>query len=454
MPLSTYFRVLGAALIGLIATASSKADAQDESLRLFAEPFSFTDVADAADEGDPFDLNVHVAFRRTQTTGTLSREPGAGGTDGRSSQNLVDIGEFTHTRNELELGLDIGLYHDVMFFARLPLVLSDARNVTYPGTPSAAAVDARLLTQVPGQADQPVFGLPFESPTRSGVDSVSAGFAFSLMNQHRRRDLPTWTMLLEGRFGIGTLLSACDGSDATTPCDSGVSTGTHAIRFESRLSKRFRFAELFSGIGYEFGWAGRAEEEFSPSGRLSGYQNRRPPMRGSFTAGAAFIPWEHRGSWQRFSVDVRARATYVSEGRDYSPLYDAFGTSSNAYLTTPNLEGIPGATALRETPFNGLTDVQDHGEFGGTLALELQAARYVRFRFGADFDYITSHLITVTDACNPRVTPSSTADSRIGGCNEGIINSHHRPVLDLPGNRFQQSGSLRTRIFIEATAQF
>lgn len=178
-------------------------------------------------------------------------------------------------------------------------------------------------------------------------------------------------------------------------------------------------------------------------------------MRGSFTAGAAFIPWEHRGSWQRFSIDVRARATYVSEGRDYSPLYDALGTSTNPYLTIPNLEGIPdGGTALRETPFNGLTDVQDHGEFGGTIALELQAARYVRFRFGLDFDYVTSHLITVTDACNPRVTPSSSTDSRIGLCNEGIINSHHRPALDLPGNRFQQSATFRTRLFIEATAQF
>ena len=167
-------------------------------------------------------------------------------------------------------------------------------------------------------------------------------------------------------------------------------------------------------------------------------------MRGSFTAGAAFIPWEHRGSWQRFSVDVRARATYVSEGRDYSPLYDALGTSTNPYLSIPNLEGIPGGgTALRDTPFNGLTDVQDHGEFGGTIALELQAARYV-----------TSHLITVTDACNPRVTPSSTSDSRIGLCNEGIINSHHRPAIDLPGNRFQQTGTFRTRLFIEATAQF
>ena len=453
MSRSSYFRVLGAALVALCA-ATSRASAQDESLRLFAEPFSFTDVADAADEADPFDLNVHVAFRRTRTTGTLRREPGAGSADGRSSQNLVDIGDFTHTRNELELGLDIGLYRDVMFFARLPLVLSDVRGVSYPGSPATSVVDARLLTPVPGQADQALFNLPFESPTRSGVDSVSAGFAFSLMNQHRRRDLPTWTILLEGRFGIGSLLSACDAADTSSPCTSGVSTGTHAFRFESRLSKRFRFAEVFSGIGYEFGWAGRAEEQFSPSGRLSGYQNRRPPMRGEFTAGAAFIPWEHRGSWQRFSVDVRARATYVSEGRDYSPLYDALGTSSNAYLTSPNLEGIPGATALRETPFNGLTDVQDHGEFGGTLALELQAARYVRFRVGADFDYITSHFITVTDACNPRVTPSRTDDSRIGGCNEGIINSHFRPVLDLPGNRFQQAGSLRTRIFIEATAQF
>ena len=176
-------------------------------------------------------------------------------------------------------------------------------------------------------------------------------------------------------------------------------------------------------------------------------------MRGFFTVGAALIPWEHRGSWQRFSIDLRARATYVSEGRDYSPLYDALGASQNAYLTTPNLEGIPSGTALREVPFNGLTDVQDHGEFGGTVALELQAARYVRFRVGLDLDFITSHFVSVADACNPRVTPAA-GDSRVGACLEGIINPHHRTVLDLPGNRFQQGGALRTRILVEASAQF
>ena len=438
--------LMAVAVLSLASSASA-----DDDLRLFLDPTSFTDVADAVDGDDPFDLNVHVAFRRTMSRATLSREPGSAA-DGRASQNQVAIGEWAHDRNELELGLDIGLFHDVMLFVRLPLVLSDSRSITLAEGADPAAVQTLLTPAEPVATPTPLFSLPFESPTRSGIDRVIGGLAFSLMNQARRPYLPTWTMLLQGRFGIGSLMQPCqDGTD----CDPGVSDGTHAVRFETRLSRRYRVAELFGGIGYEFAWAGRAEDQFSPSGRLSGYQNRRPPMRGFFTAGAAFVPWENKATWQRFSVDLQLRATYVSEGRDYSPLYDALGTSQSPYLTTPNLEGLPnGSSALREVPFNGLTDVQDHGEYGGSFALEMQAARYVRLKLGVDLDFVTAHQLTISDACNPGASPSGADDPRAGACTEGIINPHYRTVIDLPGNRFQQDAGLRTRFYVEATAQF
>lgn len=439
------------------ATYASTALADDDRLRLFDDPIAYTDVADAVDGDDPFDLNVHLAFRRSRTAGTIQRELTGGalpGSPGRGSANFGDVADWEHIRNVLEVGLDMGIYRDVMVFARLPLVLSDTRELVYAGN-DTGTIDSLLSTDVPGLGPTPLFGLPFQSPTRSGIDSVNVGVAFNAMNQARRRDRPTWTMLFEGRFGIGSIMAPC--ADGDPGCDPGVSPGTHAVRFESRLSRRYPLAELYQGIAYEFAWAGRAKDQFTPSGNLSGYQNRRPPMRGTLTAGVAFIPWENRATWQRFTLDVRARGTYVSEGRDYSPLYDALGTSTNPYLALPNLEGIPpmeGSPALRQVPFNGLTDVQDHGELGGSVAIEMQAARYVRFRFGVDVDYITPHLLTASDACNPSASPNGPDDPRSGTCREGLINPHYRVAVDLPGQRFRLDSGVRLNLFVQATAQF
>jgi hypothetical protein len=208
------------------------------------------------------------------------------------------------------------------------------------------------------------------------------------------------------------------------------------------------------GLSFQMEWPGRAEDLFRPSGNLAGYQNTLPPRVAELTAGVTAIPWEHRGRWQRVAIDFRLVGAWISEGRDYSPLYDALGTSQSPHLTEPNLEGIPdGATSLRSVEFNGLTDIQAHGRVGGRLAFRMQAARYVRFTFGAGVFYETPHLITSTDACNPGVSPQPN-DTRMGRCRTGIINPHHRPVLDLPGSRFRLDGALMVDLFASAVAQF
>jgi hypothetical protein len=446
------------------------------------EPGSFTDVIDAADDQDGFDLNVRLAFRRLRETATIQRQaPGL-------TPGLTDVADYERRRNELELGLDIGIFKDVALYARLPLVLVDGRSLSpvgdaatanvaaYPGDAGVPLFQARGgdgMTTTPDGTQRP--SLPFQSPDRSGLDYLAAGLAFSPMNQGRHRWQPTWTMLLEGRFSIGELIEPCH--ENSTDCGDGISDGTHSVRFENRLSRRYRYAEPYGGLVFAFAWAGRAQERFAPGGDLSGYVHERPPMRGSLVAGVEIIPWEERMKWQRLSFDLRARGTYVSEGRDYSYLYDALGTSAHPLLTTPNYEGIqptpigggPGEYPpydLAQVPFNGLTDIQAHGELAGTVAIEMQAARYVRFRFATTLEYITSHFITYTDACNSGADPEDADDPRIGfvedpatgerrgGCNDGIIDPHYRAVIDAPGQRFRIDDAFRLTFFVSATAQF
>ncbi|NOY92952.1 MAG: hypothetical protein GXP55_17345 [Deltaproteobacteria bacterium] len=452
--------IVAAALAVPMGLAWASPTAAQESLRLFNEPTTFTDVPDAFDEQDPFDLNINLGFRRTQETGTIQRETSAPG--GRDGAAYTDIANSERLRNTLDVGLQLGLFHDVAAFVTLPVVLSDTRSLrptggagtegVYPIHDGASAAAMGMV---------PLFSTNFDAPTRSGIDQILFGFDLGIMNQMRTPELPTWTLHLEGRFGIGEAMKACADGDAT--CTPGVSRGNNGLRIETRMSRRYRYIEPYSAIGFQIEWPGNSDRTFLPSGNLSGYMNTKPPILGEFTAGVAIIPWEQKERWQRFVFDVRLHARYVSEGRDYSPLFDALGSSQSPYLNQPSCEGIPRPGAgdcdanpggYRLVDFTGLTDTQGHGEYGMRLAVEMQAARYVRFGFGADLTWITSYIMTFTDACNPNVNPAGADDNRAGSCRGGIINPAHRPAIDTPGNRFRFSNGLRFQLFASATAQF
>ena len=396
---------------------------EDGELRLMNEPHSYTDVVDAFDDEDPFDINVTVGYRHEYTYGNIQREGNVGASDpNRASQNWVDVAHHTHTRNILDLGLDVGIFRDLAVYGRLPLILSDERRLT------AHAGGASLLGPADEDGDM-LFDLPFNSPTRSGLDYVGAGLAWSIFNHHRERELPTWILMIEGRFNLGDPLTACRGG-ATAQCavwsetggdwtrgigtDAGETRGTNALRIETRSSWRTRYVEPFAGLLFQVEWPANAERLFLPAGSLNGIVNERPPMIGQFTGGMAIIPWENRAQFQRFAVDVRVMGKYVSEGHGYSPLFDALGTSDSEYLRQPNLEGrAGGGPDLRQVPFVGLTDMAPHAEMGAHLGVEMRAARFVRFTLEADLWYVAPYVITYADACNPNFEAQDPNDPRV-----------------------------------------
>lgn len=449
-PISLGVATLACCLAGALETTPAAAQTD---LRLFSEPTSYTDVIDAFDRDDPFDLNVRIGYVRSQTFADIQREqnrPEAG--DFRASENYVEIGEHKHLVNTLQLGVDVGLFHDLALYGRLPIVLSDERTLSSPDDRAAADVNRDLEVTHPDGTTAPLFTVPFESPTRSGIDHIELGLAWAIFNQHRDPEYPTWVLLAETHLGVGEELSPCR---AGSGCDGGISRGVHAIKLETRASRRFRYIEPYAGLSFQMEFPAGAEEEFEPGGDLSGFMNTLPPRVGELTAGMAIIPWEHRGRWQRFVVDVRLSGQYISEGHGYSPLFDALGTSDSAYLTTPSNEcADPTASGeCRAVEFTGLTDTQSHGRVGGRLALEMQAARYVRFELGGALYYTSPYLATFADACNPNVDPS-VDDLRQGTCRNGIINPHHRSVIDLPGRRFRVAEAVTFDFFASATAQF
>ncbi len=422
-------------LAALLALAPKKSVHADDSLTLLNSPIEFTDVIDAAEPGDPFDFDITLGFRHVYTRGTIERETttAASGLSGNPS-TFAGAATFTHHKSIVDAGIDIGLYHDLALYARLPVVVRDSRRLSNGDDFVLGVLDPD------GRGRIPLFGVPFRSPIRFGPEHLAVGISWGILGQERRPDLPNWVIAAEGRFGIGRILEPCD-ADLAVECGQGVSRGTHALRVETKLSRRFRYFEPYGGLLFHSEWPGRAKDRFQPGGNLEGSDVTNPPKRGTFRAGAAWIPWENREAWQRVAVDVGFRATYVSEGRDYTPLFDALGTSASPFLRNVNFEGISPAGGFRSVAFTGLTQVNPHGRLGGRLALEIQASRRVRLHVGTLITYVTPHLITAGNPCNVGAV-AGASDARAGQCPEGIVNPQYRPVVDLPGNRFRIRGAI------------
>jgi hypothetical protein len=434
--------------------SSRTAAAQSKPPYLFLEPTEYTDVIDAFDgPDDPIDFNVRLSFARDQENAAISRERNP---VGAFAVDRVHVADYRSVRSQLVIGAELGLYKDLMLYGSLPLVFSDTRELRLPDDArcdsSACQHRARtvqaVLNDPPPQSDpSPIFN---PSPvaagrTRSGVPAVDVGLAWGIMNQYREPGLPTWVVLVEGRFSVGSPMHACL-ADSEAKCDPGKSRGTTRVLLGTRWSYRYRFIEPYVGLDHAFEWATSASEAFEPSGEGRFFADTSLPSVTGLTIGGSIVPWEHRGRFQQFSIDVRARAEYVSAGRDYTPLFDVLGASANPYLSTP-LQLEAGAPL----PFNGLTQVDAYAKLALDVALAMQAARYVRFRLDLVVSHATQHLLTGAAACTaaPR-----DRDSDADQCGEKQPNALYRAVIDEPGQRFALGSDLSYSLSATATAQF
>jgi hypothetical protein len=421
-------------LAGLLALVCSRAPlvCADDTLVLMREPTAYTDVIDAADGEDRFDLNMVLGYQREIDRASVRRET----TSASGERELAPLARSEHIVSQLELGADIGLYKDVAAFMRVPLILRDTRELSL--APGVSAEDALELLQDPfGASDSSTsFTVPLRAPERAGFDYLAFGAAAAVTSQQRKAWLPTWIFLVEGRRAISRLLRPCHEDDSgdslcrsstgegdlPTPTSnkgsSGVSRGVSAIIFETRVSKRLRYAEPYAGLAVLVEWASTAKKAFDLGGS---FKQTAPPRQLTLTLGTELIPWEHRGRHQRVSVDARVAGTYSTSGLDYSALYDALGSAEE-----------PGARS-------GLTTIGAHMKAGGRLGAQVRAARYVRFALGGGVWVVSQHPLTGGTPC---------ADASGGSC------ARYRPSIDAPGRRFWLTDQLLWELYASATAQF
>jgi hypothetical protein len=216
------------------------------------------------------------------------------------------------------------------------------------------------------------------------------------------------------------------------------------------------------------------------STNLKGVLANHPPLRGTLLFGMNVIPWEIREQFQRITLDFRFTGTYVSEGRDYSELFDALGSSDAPSLRVPNYaEYQQNPNCIPNSPcdqapsvvnprsekvyFTGISDVQGHGSYRLSAEFTWQAGAYVKFHLGSGYTLIQSHFITFDQACSPDLASSSAtagpcqrggATASSGSTVSGTPNPNYRRVIDDPGHRFNVANSHAIDAWLNAAVMF
>lgn len=481
------------------------------------EPAEITQVVDAFDDqnDDPFDLNLTLGYQQTWKGANIRRETAIsqpGLTTGGYTSDALNIGKYSQTISRLNTKAEIGLFKDIALIVRVPIILSNDQKIE--GVDGSDQHQPTYLTGAPGEQ---LFRLPFTSPTRSGVEYLAVGLDVGIMNQFRDRTKPTWVLGVEGRFSVGTPMHACNanpsplnltnsqqkcaypsdinrngiGGDSQYAINTsagqdnlegnfsggrspGVSRGTTSLEAHTYLSKRIKYIEPYGGFKALFEFQNNSSDYGATD--LKGSLVNHPPLRGTMLMGINVIPWEVRDKFQRVTFDFRFAGTYVSEGRDYSELFDALGSSDAPSLRRPNYaeyQANPDATSSTKSVvnpssqkvyFTGLSDVQQHGTYTLSTQFTWQAGEYVKFNLGGAYTLTQAHSISFDQPCNPQFNNDV---GKAGPCKQtrtnggsttttatGIPNPNYRAVANMPGRRFKVDGSHAFDAWINATVMF
>jgi hypothetical protein len=321
-----------------------------------------TDVVDAADDGDPFDLHIEPKFKQVLKRSIIRREypcdPNVG-QDGVARFPRIEVDcsepsvvfrkevETEREINSLEFDVQIGIFKDVELNLNLPIIFSDQRRLKYadadadrgvePVTPDTSSVDPSdenivLDIERNGSSDLSrqsftrfrYFSLAGEGNLgveRKGFGDMSLGIAWNPFNQER--DDTKSTLKLGFDYTIPT-------GEIAKPGNEGVGRGMHELKWTIAASKRFKYLEPYFGVSYVLPIASD-KSLFQKDGL--GQTLLEPGQRAEVTFGSEFIPYENLKSGQRFVIDLGVHYAYTAEGRDYNPFFDALNSSECNGLT-------------------------------------------------------------------------------------------------------------------------
>jgi hypothetical protein len=376
----------------------------------------------------------------------------------------LDASRTRHTVTpRLELAFGPGLWVS----AALPIVLADDRDLKLHdgvGRDGSSTLRDGLLPRdgFDAQNGGAAFGagddLVFRGQRRSGLDQVYAGLGAAVMNQRRDSTKPTWKLGAEGRFAVGKVARF----DAMAPgANVAVGRGVHELRLWTTVAKRVSFVETYFGIAWQVPIVVKDASLFRDLGY--GSTNVNPSQQGELRLGLEGAVLDRPEDDLRVGIDLGSRLTARFEGRDYSELWEVFALAGDARTADAPLvlDSDPVTAGVQARSHPGVTNVENHLELGGNLAVRAQLGKNFQLALIGELVWKTDHTITFADAGIDLPTCSAGQTSGCELANNDLIDDgteEENPAfvsrVDLVGHRYRSVDGLGVIFGVQASGSF
>ncbi len=432
-----------------------------------------TEVLSALEPDKPLpDVHLGVTFDRRMKQARIIREwvQDDGGT-----RQALDVRELTYTETVQRLLIDlrVGLFRDLELHVQAPIVLADDSEIRFAdgvegastifGSPNAdnPASDFQFpLTTVPG------------SRNRAGFGDMTFGLSWSPLVDTKDPGFPTVTLRTDVIAPTGPIRDPKDqralpNTDGTGDVGLGQLQFDISLALSKRMGVEAPYLDPYVVLGARIPVAVGEQRD----------RGLEPPVSGRLRLGTAVVIAE-RKDHERYAVDLRFGMRYVASGRTYSELSDylpdfdqtSIGGSPTYidYADPANYaEQLDGARCgtVEGIPCGELNQVDDHLVLSSALAIMIQPSRWVRFRFGVDASFTTTHVLT-GERLGTDQDPASAAGQmcgstpcvgRINAENSQGVDERSRfydPRYDEVGRRLIADDILSLRVFVTTFITF
>lgn len=431
----------------LVAVVALVAAAGPVALTTPCRAAEVTDIVDGFERSSDrtVDFTLTAGWAMEQRQGVIRREfrclahdtiPGGGAELCPDGSRIIDANEMTVSRlvHRLDIDLRLGFWRVAEIHARLPIVLLDRTDLDF-----YEGVDPQNSTVDP--YNQPsLFGLPNRGARRVGVDAFSLGARLAPLSLARDMLRPDWIVDIDL-----SIPASAFGADVREAGNHAVTEGVWEVSFATALSARpAAWVEPYFQVGADFRIPDRSSL-FYDYGRTQTLLS--PGHAFHFSVGTDFLPYEDRDKERAFIIDIGGSVDFQLEGRDYTDLFDALGTSgcdprdsdAPCDLTTYDRGTLDPDTGFRRKT-DGLTDVEQFATLSGWLGVRYQLLKWIHLAARFTVAHETAHFITFSDAGKDFDGDGVVEDSNGHGDNEfsPVYNDHY----DALGARFRTGNVL------------
>ncbi len=420
--------------------------------------------------GDTRDTKVRatVEYRQSRESSEVVRErAGAPGADPLGAVPLAPDLDFEHVRHTVTPRLELTPVPWLFVSAALPVVVSDTRELTlHDGVDrsSSSTFAEGLLpaggfdAEHPGTAFSDTDRRAFRGRQRQGLDQVVLGLGATLMSQRRDQQKPTWRLGAELGLAVGKVARF---DPANPAANEAVGRGVHEVRVWTSIAKRISFVEPTFALAWKAPLVAKDAALFRDLGY--GATNVMPPQEAQVRFDLEAIALERPADHLRLGVALGSRLDARFEGRDYSEMWEVFALAGDANNDSAPLvlDSDPVTQGAQRLSHPGITNVENHLELGGQLALRAQLGKYVQLAATAELVWKTDHAITFADAGIDLPTCDAGQTTGCETRNNDLIdpgteeeNPAFAPLVDLVGRRYRSVSGTGLVLGVVASGAF